>query len=96
VKRNATRNDARSRREALEAFGLFLTAVGAAFAILIALFGEAGTGVRGFLTALALGAFVATGFIMATDRDGEDGERDSLAFYVRRWWARLRGRKDPP
>ena len=62
------RHDARSRRELQAGFGLFLTALAANLAILLVLFGEETANARGFLSALALGAFFATGIILATER----------------------------
>jgi hypothetical protein len=63
------RLDPRARRELMVAFGLFLTALMANLAILLVLFGTPGTGIRGFAVAVALGAFAATGLVMATDED---------------------------
>jgi hypothetical protein len=60
--------DARSLRSMLTAVGLFLTALGAGLSIGFALFGDNVTGIRGLLTATSLGAFFATGLIMATTR----------------------------
>lgn len=55
--------DQRSRRDMLEAVGLFLTALGSALAIALVLFGEVGTSVRGFSIAIALGAFTGVGIV---------------------------------
>lgn len=58
--------DSRSIRELASSFGLFLTAFAANIAILAVLFGDTRS-VRGFFIAIALGAFFATGVVMATD-----------------------------
>ena len=61
------RHDKRSFRELLEGAAFALVALGASAATAaFALFPEAST-LRGFLTALALGAFFGAGIIMATD-----------------------------
>lgn len=65
--------DVRSRRELLAGFGLFLTALASALAVVVVLFGESGTGVRGWFTAIALGAFFGAGVIMASEVRSEDG-----------------------
>jgi len=61
-------NDARSRRDLIEAIALFIVAFGASLAITFVLFGEAGSGIRGWASAVALGAFSAAGLVMATER----------------------------
>lgn len=69
------RNDRRKairrgvRRDVLSGLALLLTALGSAFATALVLFGQAGSGPRGFATAIALGAFVGALFIMATEED---------------------------
>ncbi len=60
-------HDRRSRRDYLTAFGLFLVALFSALSIALALF-EGISGARGFSTAAALGAFLAVGLIMATEK----------------------------
>lgn len=60
--------DVRARRDLMSGLSLFLVALCASLATLFVLFGPAGTGLRGFMTALALGAFLAAGFVMS----GED------------------------
>lgn len=66
-------HDTRSRREVLAGFGLFLTALASCLAIVAVLFGEAGTSIRGGLSAIALGAFFGAGVIMASEVRSEDG-----------------------
>jgi len=68
--------DARSARALMTAIGLFLTALCASLAIGFALFGESGSGIRGLLTAVSLGAYFATGVIMASTRHNREA-RDS-------------------
>lgn len=65
-------HDTRSRRELLAGFGLFLTALCAALAVVVVLFGEAGTGIRGWFSAIALGAFFGAGLVMASEVRSED------------------------
>jgi hypothetical protein len=60
--------DARSLRSMLTAVGLFITALGAGIAIALVLFGQPGSGIRGLAVSMSLGAFFATGLIMATTR----------------------------
>jgi hypothetical protein len=60
--------DERSLRSMLTAVGLFMTALGAGSATALVLFGESGSGIRGLFVAISLGAFFATGLIMATNR----------------------------
>lgn len=64
--------DARSRRELLARFALFIVALGSALAVILAMFGESGSGLRSFATAVALGMFAAAGIVMAmeSNRDG--------------------------
>ena len=62
-----THHDVRAGRDVMEDFGLFLTAVAAAGAVFLVLFGSVGAGIRGFFVALALGSFVGVGFVKATD-----------------------------
>jgi hypothetical protein len=59
--------DARSTRELVSSFGLLLTALSAALAIGVVLFGEAGSGIRGWFVAIALGGFFAAGIVMASE-----------------------------
>jgi hypothetical protein len=59
--------DKRSFRDVLEAVGLWLVAAPAASAIGVLLVAPDQTTARGFLNAIALGAFVGVGLIMATD-----------------------------
>lgn len=61
-------HDTRSRRDLLASFGRFLTALAACLAILGVLAGEYVVGLRGALTALALGAFLGAGLVELTDR----------------------------
>ena len=60
--------DRRARRELFEDIGLFLTALAANVAILLVLFGENGSNLRGFLVALSLGAFTGVGILKGTER----------------------------
>ena len=60
--------DERALRSMLTAVGLFITALCAGASVGLALFVQAGTGIRGLLVAISLGAFFATGLIMATNR----------------------------
>ncbi len=60
--------DRRSRRDLMAAFGLFLTAVCSGLSIAFVLFGPAGSGPRGFIISVALGAFLAVGILMATEK----------------------------
>ncbi len=55
--------DERSRRELMERVARFLVALASLASLTLALFGEAGTGIRGLIIALALGAFTAAGAI---------------------------------
>lgn len=64
-------HDVRSRRELLAGFGLFMTALAAALAVVVVLFGEAGTGLRGWFSAIALGAFFGAGVVMASELRSE-------------------------
>lgn len=59
-------HDRRARRDLLTSVGLFLTALAAAGSIAFVLFGPVGAGIRGLFVALSLGAFFATGLVMAT------------------------------
>ena len=61
-------HDRRARRDYLTAFGLFLVALASALSIALVLFGDSGAGARGFATAVSLGAFLAVGLIMATEK----------------------------
>ena len=60
-------HDRRSRRDYLSAFGLFLVALFSAFSIASVLF-EGTAGARGFSTAAALGAYLAVGLLLATEK----------------------------
>jgi Ni/Fe-hydrogenase subunit HybB-like protein len=64
------RRDKRAQRDLIAAVALFLAALAASLAIFMVLFGPLGVGVRGFFSALALGAFFAAGLVMATDSEG--------------------------
>lgn len=59
------RRDRRARRDLIGSFALFITALASFLAITGVLWGPVGTGIRGFLVALALGAFFAAGIVMA-------------------------------
>lgn len=62
--------DTRSRRDLLASFARCLTAGAACLAILGVLAGDSVVGLRGALTALALGAFLGAGIVELTDRPG--------------------------
>lgn len=64
-----SRHDLRARRDLVAASSLFLTALFSSAAIFAVLFGQNGTGIRGFMAALALGAFFAAGLVMATGEE---------------------------
>lgn len=64
--------DIRSRRELLAGFGLFLTSLASCMAVVFVLFGEAGTGIRGWFSAIALGAYFGAGLVMASEVRSED------------------------
>ena len=60
--------DPRSRRDLLESFALWLVAALSSLAIALVFFGTSGTGLRGFVVTLALGAFLGVEIIKVTDR----------------------------
>ena len=64
-------HDSRGRRDLLASFARFLTAIAACLAILGVLAGDYVVGLRGALTALALGAFLGAGLVELTDRRPE-------------------------
>ena len=66
-RRRAVRRDV--RKDVMSGVALFLTALGASLAIAFVMFGEAGSGLRGFAVALALGAFFGALLVMATEED---------------------------
>ncbi len=57
------RRDRRAQRELMERIARFLVAVASLASLTLALWGEAGTGARGLVIALALGAYTAAGVI---------------------------------
>src|SRR5262245_321486 len=61
------RRDARARRELYERIARFMVALASLASLTLALFGETGTGLRGLVIALALGAFAASGAIELRD-----------------------------
>lgn len=63
--------DRRTRRDLSSGIALFLTALGSCAAIILALAGADGVGMRGFATALALGAFLGAGWIMRSEAKTE-------------------------
>jgi len=65
-------HDTRSRRDLVEAFGLFLVSLSAATSIGATLFGEVTIGARALLTATSLGAFLGVGLVMATEPGKQD------------------------
>lgn len=70
--------DARAFRDLMAGVSLFLVALCSSMATLFVLFGPAGTGLRGFMVALALGAFLAAGFVMSGEEDAAaEIEQDS-------------------
>lgn len=60
-------HDSRSRRDLVEAFGLFLVALSAAASAWTVLFVVPGVGIRVLLTAVSLGGFFGVGLVMATE-----------------------------
>lgn len=75
-RRQAIRHDV--RRDMMSGLGLFITAFAAAAATAMVLFGDNGQGLRGFFVALALGAFIGSLLVMATEEDANGaGEADS-------------------
>lgn len=71
-------HDRRSRRDLMVGFALFLTAMCSALAIAFVLFGQQGTGIRGFFVSISLGAFLAAGWVMAGE-DASQEASDSIA-----------------
>lgn len=67
--------DDRSRRDVIEASALWIVAFASLVAIALVLFGPAGTGIRGFATAMALGGFFAYGVIKVTEPPEHDRAR---------------------
>jgi hypothetical protein len=65
--------DARGRRELYAAFALFLVAAASALSIFTVLFGPAGTGIRGLVVAISLGAFTAAGLVLRGERGEPEG-----------------------
>jgi hypothetical protein len=65
------RRDRRARRELLSFTGLFLTALGSSFAILLVLLGEPGQAMRTFVLAFSLGMFTGAGVVMLGSRRGD-------------------------
>lgn len=70
-------HDGRARRELLAAAALFLVALGCGISVAFLLFGVSGTPVRQTAVSIALGAFLAAGIIMATERRPRDRGRRS-------------------
>lgn len=66
--------DRRSRRDLMEAVVLFIVALASFLAITMVLWGEPGTGIRGMLVAVALGAYTGAGVIMLSDQPGKDAD----------------------
>lgn len=64
-------HDRRSKRDLMEALGLFLVAIASAFAVFAALFDNT-TGLRVFLAALVAGALLGVGLLMATEPTKRD------------------------
>ena len=65
---NLIHHDRRSRRDYLEAFGLFMVALSSALSIGLVLFAGDLSGPRSLITAMSLGAFLAVGIFMATEK----------------------------
>lgn len=87
VKRNRKwrkHRDARAFRDLMAAISLFLVALCASMATLLVLFGPVGTGLRGFAVALALGAFLAAGFVMSGEEDAAAELEQEAAYHKRR------------
>lgn len=61
-----TWRDLRARRELLADFALFLVALSSCLSIVLLVIGQQGTGIRGFMLALALGGFTGAGIVLAT------------------------------
>lgn len=57
------RRDHRASRELMERVARFMVSLASVASLTLALFGEAGTGARGLIIALALGAFTAAGTV---------------------------------
>jgi hypothetical protein len=71
-RRSAERAEA--SRNLIAGFALWLTAFCSGAGVALVLFGEAGTGLRSFAVAIALGAFTGAGLIMASeDREDANG-----------------------
>jgi hypothetical protein len=68
----AIHRDRRARRDYIEAFGLFLTALFSGLSIAFVLLGQSGTGLRSFVITGALGAFLAVGILMASEKPEKD------------------------
>ena len=60
--------DARALRDLLEGVTLWLVSLASSVAITLVLFGDGTSGLRGLVSAIALGAFAAGGFVMATEK----------------------------
>ncbi len=65
-----THHDRRSRRDYLSAFGLFLVAICSAASIAFVLFGSVTSEAYSFIRSISLGAFLAVGILMATEKGG--------------------------
>lgn len=63
--------DRRTRRDLTSGIALFLTALGSCTATVLIIAGPEGAGLRGFATAMALGAFLGAGWIMRSEAKTE-------------------------
>lgn len=61
-----TWHDERARREFIDSAGLFIVAAASFLSLVIFVFGQSIVGLRGFAIALALGSFLAVGFMRWT------------------------------
>ena len=71
VKANRAHHDRRTRRDVNAAIALFITALGSGLATVFVIAGSEGSGMRAFLTALALGSFLGAGLIMRSEAKTE-------------------------
>jgi len=71
---NRIHHDRRSRRDLRSGVALFITALGAGLATVFVIFGTAGSGIRGFMSAIALGAYLGAGWIMRSEAKAEANE----------------------
>ena len=65
-------HDRRAMRDLVSGIGLFLTALCSGLSIAFVLLEPYGSSVRGFMIAVALGAFLGVGIVMGTERPEAD------------------------